>query len=432
MRPLSQNVFYLCLLLSLTAGSAAFAGAYLDSAHGNTSYGVNRTDTASEGYSTANCAHCHEQHASIEGSEPTPCCSGPSPYALFADNFTSQTDDFCFGCHKGVGSLQTSFSRQNYNFSYWFGGDTVHHLTPDNIYDAFNPAIGSSHNLQDILDFVKTRWPATFKDESNPCSACHNAHVAKRGYPVVRPTDRDNSWGDEPGERMNDYAVSHGGQYQAPARYGGGYEPDGSAVTDGSNLPDYVTFCSDCHDNLNTIYSSTLGRNLKKIDWANGNRSCAGYLPGDYHGSITRCFGIQGNDTTSGCGCSEAGCSNWGELKEPYYSANYTNFILACTDCHEPHGAVDGLDNHAGHSYVPYLLRKTICGYYNGYVPGGAGPTIAWERWFCQSCHVPRSHCGSNIGSCFNCHFHNAYARCFACTWCVEPGAPTCVHGHSF
>jgi hypothetical protein len=31
-----------------------------------------------------------------------------------------------------------------------------------------------------------------------------------------------------------------------------------------------------------------------------------------------------------------------------------------------------------------------------------------------------------------NCHYHSAYVRCYACTWCVEPGAPVCVHGHSF
>ena len=82
------------------------SGVYLNSAHGNTSYGVNRIDTFNLGYSKANCAHCHEQHASINGSEPNPVNGNPSPYLLFANNFTSQSENFCFYCHKGSGSVQ--------------------------------------------------------------------------------------------------------------------------------------------------------------------------------------------------------------------------------------------------------------------------------------------------------------------------------------
>lgn len=57
----------LCLLLYPNTASS---GPYLDSAHANTSYGVNRSGLSSFGYSIGNCAHCHEQHASIGGSEP--------------------------------------------------------------------------------------------------------------------------------------------------------------------------------------------------------------------------------------------------------------------------------------------------------------------------------------------------------------------------
>lgn len=258
----------LLILLIAIYSSPVSAGPYLNSAHGNSAYGVNRSATASV-YGEGNCAHCHEQHASINGSEPAPAGGAPSTYLLFADNYTSQSDDFCYNCHKGVGSVQVSFDRTNYNYSYWFGGDTVNNTTPDNIYDAFNPVSGSSHNLQDILTFVKTQWPDTFKDESNPCNACHNPHIAQRGYPIVLPTDRDNVWGDEAGEMMSDFAAAHGGTYQAPYRYNSTttYEPDGSATQDGSNLPDYVTFCSVCHNANNTIWSTSLASNLKPIDW---------------------------------------------------------------------------------------------------------------------------------------------------------------------
>ncbi len=411
---------FICICLLLLRSFLIYAGAYLNSAHGNSGYGVCKSDTASLGYVRGNCAHCHEQHASIGGNEPNPVSGYPAPYALFSENFVSQTEGFCFDCHKGVGSLQVSFERRNYNYSYWFGGDTIHHTVPDNIYDTFNLTYGSdhhSHNLEDILNFIRQRWPETFGDESNPCNACHNPHISQRGYPVVRPTDRENIWGDEADETMQYYAFQHGGKYQAPLRFDSGYEPDGSATTDGSNVPDYVTLCSDCHNATNDIWSSALGRYLKKIDWSNQSRSCIGYQAGDYHGSITRCFGRDGN-VDQGCGCSEPNCSNWGYLKEPYYTANQTNFILNCTDCHEPHG-----------SGRCYFLRTTINGHYND-VPSGPGPW-SWQMEFCRSCHIHNTHCGG-FGSCFNCHYHSAYARCWACTWCVEPGAPVCVHGHSF
>jgi hypothetical protein len=483
------------------------SGVYLNSAHGNTSYGVNRIDTFNLGYSKGNCAHCHEQHGSINGSEPVPAGGSPSAFALFADNFTSQSENFCLYCHKGLGPVQFSFDRTNYNYSYWFGGDHANQTIPNNIYDAFNPVSGSAHNLQDILNFVKTKWPETFKDESNPCNACHNPHLSKRSFPVVRPTDRSNIWGDSPGEKMSDYAAAHGGQYQAPYWYGSTslYEPDGSTTTDGSNVPDYITFCTDCHNATNVIYSTSLVRNLQKIDWA---RQSPTYLslnmpycdaPGDIHGSITRCCDLDGKYQSQWrkCGCFKenffaphphtpdyyvdncpAGWNRdpvcaanltddnenngagdgipdnieygncccvsaaypkgveypvwWGDLKPPYITANYQNFILNCTDCHEPHGAV-----HGNGTTSPYLLRKTVNGHYNKQC---AVNPCTWEEEFCRSCHHHREnstpiyvpefnitltpdggHCGGP-GSCLNCHAHNVCDKCFACWWCGKPG----------
>lgn len=392
---------FLCLAAVMYQDAEIMAGSYSDSAHGNTAYGINRSATATEGYTRGHCGHCHEQHASMNGEEPAPAGGSPSPYAIFSNNFTSQTEDFCFDCHKGVGSVQTSFSRSNYNYSYRAGGDDVHHLAPSNIYDTFNPASGSAHNLQDILTFVKTKWPETFKDESNPCNACHNPHLSTREYPIVRPTDRNNIWGDSAGEHMSDYAAAHGVQYQAPARVGGGYEPDGSPTTDGSNLPDYATFCSDCHNATNVVYSSTLARNLRYIDWSRMNR---GHPPGDVHGGVIRCYSVDGNPT-------------WGSLKEPYYTANYNNFITCCTDCHEPHGAING---------SLYMLRQTVNGRY-------------WSTWangreLCKCCHNWASHCGGADGNCMDCHFHNAHATCWGCSPqpCGTCAGPGCYQWHTF
>ncbi|CAD7783696.1 MAG: hypothetical protein KCCBMMGE_02103 [Candidatus Methanoperedenaceae archaeon GB37] len=43
---------------------------------------------------------------------------------------------------------------------------------------AFNQ--NSYHNLYDIWEFAKTNFSSFFKEDSNPCSACHNVHLAKR------------------------------------------------------------------------------------------------------------------------------------------------------------------------------------------------------------------------------------------------------------
>ena len=499
------------------------SGTYLNSAHGNSGYGVGRTDIFNMGYSRGNCAHCHEQHALINGSEPNPG-GNPSSFMLFADNFTSQSDDFCLYCHKGSGSVQTSFSRTNYNYSYWFGGDTTL-TTPNNILDAFNPSPvdccqSSAHNLQDILNFVKTKWPETFGNESNPCNACHNPHLSQRSYPIVRPTDRNNIWGDDPNEKMSYYAAQHGGQYQAPYRKGSTatFEPDGSGINDGSNMPDYVTFCSDCHNATNVIYSSSIpqphvnyssnpctcsGRNLFAIDWSNQNRVFPN--PGDMHGSISRCGDVDGKkggqwktcgsyrennlgahphppdyyadecDSRSGgayqrdpvcaaittdsngngipdnieygsCYCVSKTSGQtvgvpvwWGALKPPYETANYANFILNCTDCHEPHGSQNA-----------YLLRVTANGKYSPPTWNVDNRTADSPQEFCTSCHyhldktvtiyVPEfnltlnpngAHCG-NQQLCLNCHHHYSTAyidRCYACTYCTDSGW---VHGRTF
>jgi len=100
--------------------------------------------------------------------------------------------------------------------------------------------------------------------------------------------------------------------YQAPYRYNSTttYEPDGSTTQNGSNLSDYVTFCTDCHNTINTIYSTTLGRNLRSIDW-----------------------------TAAKHGKGSAVLDSASDIFLPYLDAQLGNYVMACTDCHEPHGS---------------------------------------------------------------------------------------------
>jgi cytochrome c553 len=366
------SLFFVLLIY----GHAAMAGPYTDSAHGNSSYGVNRTDTAGFGYARGNCAHCHEQHASIGGSEPEPV-GGAQAFCVFYKNFNtsktlgpySQSDDFCFYCHcyTDAASLQTLPSFTNYDYSHTFGG--YNNSTPASIYAAFNQ--DSYHNLHDIWDFAEINFSSFFKSGSNPCVACHNPHLAKRnkenpgdpGYTAIsKPTTHAELWGDSTGETMNDYAPS---SYQAPYRYSGGCEPDGGTCSDltgqAQKTPDYVTFCQDCHSYNMTGY----GLLHTPINWSGG---------GDKHGEAAR---------------------TGTNIKLPY-DANGTvsNYVLSCLDCHEPHGS---------YSYR-YLIRKELNG---GTTAFTEDTRSAWDS-LCIRCHQPHNN-GHYPGQlCSECHYHDS------------------------
>ena len=399
----------LSFLLSIGPAADA-ANEYTNSAHGDSTYGVNRSGTIGfpTDYPAGFCAHCHEQHASIGGSEPNPT-GGPSDYSLFYTNHTSQTDNFCYQCHTDSGSYQYG-GLVNRNYSYRAGGWTDIANTTNDILEAFSSA--SSHNLDDISTEITGRW--NYTSDSNPCNACHNPHAAQgdpvgagssakssttRGWPVSRPSlhSTDNNswglWGDNAGEKMSDYTSG----YQSPYRYDSTtiYEPDGSTTQDGSNLADFNTFCTDCHNTTYTAINSTaLGRNLKAINWV----TTGGESGGDKHGK---------NGATGGI-----------NISSPFSGASSGLYVLSCTDCHEPHGSPNVV-----------LIRKEV----NGGLLSGSVTTIAQPPsnnsnkelgYLCRQCHTddydysPSAgtvnaweyvhHCAPdhpyNQSSCSNCH----------------------------
>ncbi len=191
-------------------------GYYLD-AHGSETYGVKRQGV----YVRGECLHCHDVSQSGHGG------------LLFADlNPGSQTDNFCFQCHKGSGSVQGG-GITNYTYSKNFGGGTQTFTT---IYDAFNPTTGatpSSHNLSDVLNHAISS-NIGFTNNTSSCVVCHDPHFAQRNYPVtlsgkggVRTAIRravdyasnpTNLWGDEDAvsgrdERMKDYTNNYKSPY---------------------------------------------------------------------------------------------------------------------------------------------------------------------------------------------------------------------------
>jgi hypothetical protein len=132
-------------------------------------------------------------------------------------------------------------------------------------------------------------------------------------------TSENSLWGDDTGERMNSYAGQFAdGVHQAPFYAdtpSGKYETDGSTSEPiggwGSNVPDYVTFCMDCHQDA-------IG-DIPALDWDNNP-----------HGG--KMF------STSA-------------LKAPYTDPN-KNHVISCLDCHEAHGA----------KQEPYLFRRMVNG----------------------------------------------------------------------
>jgi predicted CXXCH cytochrome family protein len=314
-------------------GDNSTYGYYLD-AHGDTGYGVSRQGVS---YSKGECLHCHDVSQTGHGGQ------------LF-----NRSVGFCLKCHDNTTTYATT-AIKNRSYSYRAGNYSADTL--DSIEKFYtNPPNISSHSLTNIKTFINGKWG--YDANSNACAACHNPHrvqgdpehsdAAKssgtRGYPVARPsehsTNYNNLWGDDASEKMNNYTAD----YQAPYRSGGAtYEPDGSAITNGSNLTDYATFCTDCHNTTYTTINSTpLRRNVKVIDWNT-----------EKHG--------KGNGNAA--------------LISPYTTGN--NYAMSCTDCHEPHGSAN-----------LYLTRKEVN---NGIVSVTGNPMeTKGTEWasLCERCHL--------------------------------------------
>lgn len=378
-----------CLLLP----AVALAGAYLLSAHGSGTAGVARSVITSAGYGRGNCAHCHEMHASLAGVEPAPVSGAASPYALFAESLDlgkpyNETSNFCFSCHNSTGSAQQV---TNKDYSEAFGGASAD--VPQSIMADFNQV--SSHHLGDLKTFVNnsSAYP-WFSDSGNPCNGCHNPHLAKRnwvsseaGFPLLsaisKPSNHFSLWGES--QLMSAYS-----SYEAPYSSGTNREPAGVGEANGSKTPDYVGFCTDCHNSTNTIWSTSLSRNLRVINWA---------VSGEKHGGFSRDVGII--------------------IREPYLTASATksNFVLSCLDCHEPHGSPNIM-----------LLRRRI----NGENLEGTITATNVMGYACKRCHKDDLAAGQGTNQANKWRYihhdapdkpYNAF-QCTSCHGAVGPNPP--------
>lgn len=330
-------------ILMLFTHQLAQGGPYSDSAHGNSTSGVNRSATDTLGYARGNCAHCHEQHGVIAGEEPAPVDGAPSSFLLMSNNFSdissgpySESNNFCFNCHVNLGGVQSEGGICNLQYSDTFGCGTS--SDANGIMEAFN--LNSYHNLNDIKTFYNSEL-ALPSNLTNPCVACHNPHRAKRNKAdpdnpadsvLSKPTDHENLWLQSMDTTFNTFYQ----EYEPPyCTSSANREPDASisATTGAENTPDYVTFCTECHNSTNTIYSTNFGRDLHNIDWS---------ATGDKHGML-------GRDVSAGVLYKPLFIAH--PERPPYattfmndgsgYTAVTSHNVLSCMDCHEPHGAVN-------------------------------------------------------------------------------------------
>ena len=368
----------------LSCGDVAFAfDFHADSAHGNNDpapgYGVNRSTATCENWpggicSIGDCAHCHDTF------DDSIC--GVNELMLFAKTIINQGSGFCMACHRGANSAQDGGYIINFDYSRR-SGSVLTKTCPATIKSAFifinkdthmpqmncDSIVGSAHDLEDIVvRALKNRWGwGSNVWAINPCLGCHDPHRAKEEYPCSLPSGHaDKStweiWGDESGEKMADYTPTF--QYQPPYNATGGYER-------GKWLqPDYITLCLECHQE--ELYSSRYGRNLYAINWGIVDNP----LGGNRHGN------------------RKSDHSDHGKGKKDPYTTSL-NYVLCCTDCHEPHG-----------SRNEYLLRTEVNGT-SGIEINTAGH---WAD-FCSACHddtgVWYDHMYVHNDECWSCHRHS-------------------------
>ncbi len=201
---------------------------------------------ASEGTAASNAPHFYTTSADYENSAHknklcTDCHDVHGAAGAYTGMAKADKESLCYQCHKdpAQGGVQNNA----------ISGSTL----ADDIPQAFS--MSYKHDLG-------TSLTVDGKTYTLQCTTCHNVHIVTGKYwdaaqgksPVTRLTNNTSLWGAASGEKMSDYASS--GTYQTP---------NGDPFA-GNILPDYVTFCADCHNNVNTIYSGSLGRNLYKFD----------------------------------------------------------------------------------------------------------------------------------------------------------------------
>ncbi len=329
-------------------------------------------------------------------------------------------ETFCYNCHTDGRITNNALSGSG---------------LANDIQQAFS--MGEKHNLG-------TNFTIGSKTFTLQCTTCHNPHVVTGKHwnvnngvtPITRPNLGANPtknpramgtdlWGDGGGEKMDNFAAlgsGTGGWYYSTARGGkiiwdqpAVYQPPktGSGYNfefDGNVLPDYATFCLDCHTNRVSSANPPVnwGQGIactdNSVDPPNQRIECGaqhGLAPANKPSYVSDSgtagfWGSSGNpDVLFQMNYVTRGRGVGHFMRWPYDSADRSagiNFVMSCTDCHEAHG-----------SGVSSMLRSTI----NATGPG----TVIWNT-MCNNCHYyyGGQHAGMSCGNA-SCHEVNSIHR---------------------
>jgi predicted CXXCH cytochrome family protein len=449
-------------------------------------------DTSATGNPAANrpCGACHDlvsQHfgsttkrlkAGYENNQDNDNCNNchaPAGSATADPQWYTQSDEYessahygtlCTDCHDvhgmaGDHAAMTVANQESLCYQCHTDGvmenDAISNNRPggynsaDDIEEAFTKP--EKHNLG-------TSFSVNGSNYSLECISCHNVHVVSGKYwnaeedrsPVTRfPGNSDGFpatlvWGDNAGEKMDDFAArgsgtggfyyktaqgyslgSMGLSFDRPAAYrppkaGSGYRSE----YEGAVLPDYATFCLDCH-------SGRVVEEVGAINWGQGIGCGFPEPPGPGYGNWVTCSSPHGlSPANMSSYVSDSGTAGfWGSsgnpdaifdmnyvtrgrhnghfMRWPYDSADRgagINFVMACTDCHEAHGSNRGS-----------MIRERFnvndsgaCG-----TGGSSGENCSdggnWNS-FCNTCHYyyGGQHAGMSCGNA-SCHEANSIHR---------------------
>lgn len=390
--PKEFSRFLLVFTLSLTGAtvvsgvSPCAASTYTDSAHGSYTTGVNRTGlnnaTTGEPYSIGNCAHCHEQHASVGGSEPVPA-GGPDKYLGLA-----LEQDFCLHCHS-------------------LGGGNGSGGTPDDIYTDIAKT-GGRHDVT-ISDSAHVANEPQSQITNNlhvECTDCHNPHaagkvvVSKRGASPAVDADGNQIGATSPLYRATGVVPTFSGaNWTAPSSY--------SAVQTATKE---YQICFKCHSGAvgnPAVWSGTSGA----AAWTDVGLE---FSPGNKSGHPV----VTGLDNYTNSPAPRALAAD--QLSAPW-NVNMGTQTMYCSDCHASDSSVAGPH---GSSYK-WMLAGTNKAWpynnaaYNGTSTGGGGTfwTVGFAtqnptKPFCWNCHPDTKKSGANNAHSLSYHGNLACVTC--------------------
>ena len=281
-------------------------GPYTNSAHGNSTSGVDRSSIDSKygTYSNGNCAHCHEAHASLGGAEPAPDTdtseyghAGPDKDLLF-----SEEEGVCETCHDFNGpatdDIKTQIDKDNTEGSPFYA-----HPTDD---------YSGRHEVSETT--TTNMDPADYADGTSrhaECVDCHNPHAAGS---TVHATETNTVSSTSPLYKVCGIGVTNAGEWTVPTY---------TEIPTSTGISYEYELCFKCHSSWTTQPS---GQTNIALHFNTNNSS--------YHS-------VEGTGKASG----------YGNYETPWDA----NSLMYCSDCHGSEISSDPAGPHG--STIEHILK---------------------------------------------------------------------------